>query len=60
MNASRKLLTVNELASLLGVPKSWIYRRTSLNEIPHLKLGTYVKFDLEKIEQWLESKERGV
>jgi len=29
-----KLLTVKEVAELLGVPKSWIYERTRHQEIP--------------------------
>lgn len=54
MNLSNKLLTIEELAELLGVPKSWIYRRTCQKEIPFIKLGNYVRFDLEQVEAWLE------
>ena len=59
MNLSQKLLSIEELAELLGVPKSWIYRRTSLGEIPYLKLGRYVKFDLDQVTAWVEEKQAG-
>jgi excisionase family DNA binding protein len=55
----KKFLTVDELARLLGVPKSWIYDRTYRNEIPHYKLGRLLRFDLEKIQKWLENNEKG-
>lgn len=55
----KKLLTVEELARFLHVPKSWIYDRTYRDEIPHFKIGKLLRFDLEKIEEWLKEKERG-
>lgn len=33
-----KYLNIIELAKLLSVPKSWLYKRTHHNEIPHFKL----------------------
>jgi len=60
MSEEHKFLTVGELAKILDVPKSWIYDRTYRNEIPHYKLGWLLRFDLEKIQQWLESNERGL
>ena len=59
MDLTKRLLSIEELAELLGVPKSWLYRRTCLDEIPHLKLGRYVRFDLEAVQAWLEEKEAG-
>jgi excisionase family DNA binding protein len=41
------LLTVGELASLLKVPKSWIYdhtRKRGIEKLPHIKLGKYLRF----------------
>lgn len=54
----KKLLTVGELAEFLRVPKSWVYDRTYRDKIPHIKLGKLLRFDLEKIEEWLKEKER--
>jgi excisionase family DNA binding protein len=57
-----KLLNVKEVAELLGVPVSFVYdrtRRSALDAIPHLKVGKYVRFDLEKVERWLADRQRG-
>lgn len=45
-NSLEKLLTVDEVAALLKVPKSWVYERTRRGTIPHLKLGKYLRFPL--------------
>jgi excisionase family DNA binding protein len=47
----QKLLTIDELASLLKVPRSYIYE----NKIPgKIKLGARtVRYDAEVIERWL-------
>lgn len=49
-----RFLNVNELAELLSVPKGWIYERTSRDEIPFHKIGKYVRFDWNEIQNWLE------
>jgi excisionase family DNA binding protein len=57
-----KLLTVDELAELLAVPRSWIYERTRRDGpeiIPHFKVGKYVRFRLEDIQAFLRSKRCG-
>jgi excisionase family DNA binding protein len=45
------LITVGELAKRLSVPVSWIYSRTRLGQrsIPHIKLGKYVRFNLDEV-----------
>jgi excisionase family DNA binding protein len=53
------LLGPQELANLLGVSVSFVYDRTRQNAvdpIPHFKLGKYIRFDLEQIDQWLEER----
>ena len=39
-----ELLTLDEVAALLKLPKSWIYERTRRKLIPHVKLGKYLRF----------------
>ena len=59
---SSPLMTAQELAAELNVPVSFIYDRTRKNgpdEIPHLKLGKYVRFDRAQIEKWKTDQERG-
>jgi len=43
------LLTIDEAARLLGIRKSWLYERTRLNEVPHFKLGKYLRFDRREL-----------
>jgi len=53
-------LGIRKMARKLDVPVSWLYARTRTNEIPHYKLGKYVKFRLPEIMKWLKEKsERG-
>ena len=53
-----KLLTVDEIASTLRVPKSWIYARTRLSDqpdsIPHLVIGKYRRFRLSEVMAWIQ------
>lgn len=42
-------LTIEEAAELLRVKVSWLYERTRTNEIPHIKLGKYLRFDREEL-----------
>jgi excisionase family DNA binding protein len=53
------LLTVSEVARLLKVPVSWVYersRRRGADQIPHLKIGKYLRFSEQAILKWLENK----
>lgn len=56
-----RLLTVEELADYLHVPKGWIYDRTRITEdeggIPRVKVGKYVRFNLPDILKWLKENE---
>ncbi len=46
-------ITVASLARVLGVPASWVYERTAKGEIPHYRVGRYVRFRLSEVERWL-------
>jgi len=48
-----ELLTIDEVAALLKVPKSWIYERTRRKKIPHIKLGKYLRFQADVLARWL-------
>ena len=53
-----RLLTVAEVAELLKVPVSWVYersRRRGAAQIPHFKLGKYLRFSEQAVLKWLES-----
>jgi len=49
----QNLIGIKEMASKIDVPVSWLYSRTRTNEIPHYKVGKYVKFDAEKVMKWI-------
>ena len=52
-----ELLTVEEVAALLKVDKSWVYARTrrrGSGRLPHVKLGKYLRFDEKGIRAYLE------
>jgi len=50
------LVTVDELAGLLKVPKSWIYehtRKRGSERLPHIKLGKYIRFEEHAVREYL-------
>ena len=50
------LLTVSQVARLLKVPKSWVYdhvRPSARPLLPHVKLGKYLRFRWQDIEDFL-------
>lgn len=58
---SEELMTVQELAVLLKVPKSWIYERTRRRrqeQLPHLRLGKYVRFEEKAVRTFLKRRRR--
>jgi len=46
-------LTVEDVALMLSVHKSWVYERVKRGTIPHLKIGTLVRFRPEDVDKWL-------
>ena len=54
-----KLICISELAKQLDVPKSWVYSRTrdhGPNPIPCLRVGKYIRFELELVLKWLRDR----
>lgn len=47
-------LTIDELSHILNLPKSWIYSKTRSNEIPHFKVGKYLRFSEAEISRWFQ------
>lgn len=55
-NDADALFDIKGLAGYLKVKQSWIYKRTSLNEIPFIKLANrQVRFRKREVDKWLES-----
>lgn len=45
----RQLVGVHEMARILQVPESWLYRKTRFHEIPCVRIGKYVRFEPDKV-----------
>ena len=53
-----KFLSVDKLAEILDVPRSWVYSRLSRRDgkqIPHVRVGKYRKFLLSEVLTWMRS-----
>jgi excisionase family DNA binding protein len=51
-----ELLTLDELAAILKVPRSWIYshtRSTSQTRLPYIKVGKYLRFYESEVREFL-------
>jgi excisionase family DNA binding protein len=49
-----RLLTADEVADRLGVPASWVRESARSGAMPCVRLGRYVRFDLDDVEAWLQ------
>jgi excisionase family DNA binding protein len=56
-DASDDLLTAEEVASRLRVTPAWVYAQTRRRQIPHLRLGRYVRYRREALDKWIEQVE---
>jgi len=48
-----ELLTVKQACQLLKVGKSWLYDACSRNEVPHVRLGTNIRFVPDVLRKWV-------
>ncbi|NHC12575.1 helix-turn-helix domain-containing protein [Motilibacter sp. E257] len=48
---SERLLTVEDLASYIAKPKSWVYN--NVGDLPALRLGKQLRFRHQDVEEWL-------
>ena len=58
---SDELLTIDKLAAILKVPRSWIYlhtRKRTKTTIPHVKIGKYLRFSEADVRRFLNRCER--
>ena len=50
---SERLVDAQAVAERLGVPKSWVLQQARSDAIPTVRLGRYVRFDLDDVDRWL-------
>lgn len=56
---SLSLLSADQVAELLRVPKSWVYAETRAGRMPHVVLGRYRRYRRTAIDEWVTARERG-
>lgn len=54
-----QLVTAEEAAALLSVPKTWVLAEARADRIPHVRLGRYVRFEPAQVQAWWEARRRG-
>jgi excisionase family DNA binding protein len=61
-----ELLTVEDVAALLKVSKSWVYEHTRARDMPRserlpfLKIGKYVRFEARAVRAFIQKKCRAM
>ena len=55
---SLQLLSVREVARLLGMGRSWVYQQISIGELPGVHLGGSVKVRRADLEAYVEARSR--
>lgn len=48
------LLTIEEAAVALAVPRSWLRDKVTARQVPHTRLGRHVRFSQEHLRQIIE------
>jgi len=57
LSLESRYLNIEQVAAILGVPKSFIYRRTARGHgdpIPHYRIGSHLRFKPDDIQEWIE------
>ena len=50
---SRRLVTVEDIATYTGLSVHTVYTMVSQRRIPYVKVGRLTKFDVRAIDQWI-------
>jgi excisionase family DNA binding protein len=50
----RRLLNVREAAQYLGLEVDTIYKKSRLREVPCVKVGRALRFDVKALERYIE------
>lgn len=53
-------LTIQEASQFLGLKTNYLYKLTCLKEIPYLKYGRRVLFDMDDLKTWKQSRLRRI
>jgi excisionase family DNA binding protein len=47
-----RLVDAPVVAAHLSVPTTWVREQARAENIPHVRLGRYVRFDLDAVDEW--------
>ena len=50
----RRLLNVREAAQFLGLEVDTVYKKSRMREVPCVKVGRALRFDVKALEQYIE------
>ena len=53
----RKLMSVKEMASYLGVHLDTVYKMARANEIPHFRISSKILFSKDAVDAWIKEKQ---
>lgn len=49
-----ELLTVADVMRLLKVKRTWVYEHAKAGDLPHVRLGTTLRFEPEQLREWVK------
>lgn len=52
------LLFAEDVATMVGMTRKWVYTETRAGRIPHVALGRYYRYRRESIDAWLRQTEQ--
>ena len=55
-----ELLTPEEVCGILRIKKQRLYEWVHYKRIPHVKVGRFLRFSKEQIEEWLRENTYGI
>ncbi len=58
-NGFTPLIDAKAAGELLGVPHTWLLAQARAGQIPHHRLGHYVRFNAEDLGRWLQETRSG-
>lgn len=47
-----RLVDAQAIAAQLGIPTSWVRASVRRGEVPHVRLGHYIRFDPAAVDAW--------
>lgn len=50
---SNHLMTADEVAERLQVPRTWVYRAAREGDLPSVRCGRYRRFDADDVDRWI-------